>query len=64
MARFQFAMYDNPNSLPAVAISKTVFPGYPRHPSPENSRAMKEKSHRAPRRRYRSGVWTLHGTQT
>src|SRR5438093_5870486 len=32
--------------------------------SPENSRAMKEKSHRAPRRCYRSGVWTLHGTQT
>src|SRR2546427_105282 len=32
--------------------------------SPENSRAMKEKSHRATRRCYRSGVWTLHGTQT
>src|SRR5207245_7754054 len=25
---------------------------------------MKEKSHRAPRRCYRSGVWTLNGTQT
>src|SRR5438445_310439 len=25
---------------------------------------MKEKSHRAPRRCYRSGVWTLRGTQT
>src|SRR5207245_5246554 len=33
-------------------------------PSPENSRTMKEKSHRVPRRCYRSGVWTLRGTQT
>src|SRR5213594_1264107 len=32
--------------------------------SPENSRTMKEKSHRATHRCYRSGVWTLHGTQT
>src|SRR2546422_8214544 len=32
--------------------------------SPENSRTMKEKSHRAKRRCYRSGVWTLRGTHT
>lgn len=32
MARFRFALYDNPNSLPAVAIPKTIFVGYPRHP--------------------------------
>src|SRR5207249_2658813 len=28
------------------------------------SRTMKDKSHRATRRCYRSGVWTLRGTQT
>src|SRR5947199_10729261 len=33
-------------------------------PSPENSRTMKEKSHRAARRCYESGVETLQGTQT
>src|SRR5213593_616371 len=32
--------------------------------SPENSRTMKEKSHRAARRCYESGVETLQGTQT
>jgi len=32
MARFRFSVYDNPNSLPAVAIPKTVFVGYLRRP--------------------------------
>src|SRR5439155_1842536 len=33
-------------------------------PSPDYSRTVKEKSHRVARRCYRSGVWTLRGTQT
>jgi hypothetical protein len=32
MARFRRAVFNNPNSLPAVAIPKTVFVGYPRRP--------------------------------
>ena len=34
------------------------------HTSLDNSRTMKEKSHRASRGCYRSGVGTLHGTRT
>lgn len=32
VARIRFRLYDNPNCLPAVAVPKTVFVGYPRHP--------------------------------